>query len=372
MNRSRRPRVSSIEAIPVGIPFAAGESPGVAKHHLSEMVLVRLALDSGVVGWGEAFAFGAWRASQAAVEHTVAPYVVGRELAKVSDIRGINDELQPELRNYGRTGPAMFAISGVDLALWDALGKSTGASIAELIGSRTRSSVPVYASLHRYTSQEELLERIGVALSQGYRAIKLHQEDLPLVVAARERTLDRADLMVDVSCGWEAGSAADMFRALAPYSLTWIEEPIFPPEDLAQLAELRSLELVPVAAGENLATAVQARLMLDAGAVDVLQPSVTKAGGVTELLRIIELGLERRVDVHPHSPYFGPGFLATLHLIACRLDPTTTIERYHVDLEAALYPDLLRGHAPELAVPEGPGLGVDPDPDVISRYRLRG
>lgn len=370
MNGSRS-RVTSIEAIPVGVPATSGYAVSPPTGEVNELLLVRLELEDGIVGWGEAFAYGCLRACKAAVEATVAPHVIGRSVTSPSDVTQINDALQHELRNSGRSGVTMFAISGVDIALWDALGRATGASIAELTGGRTSHPVPAYASLPRYESREELVARVEVALAQGYTAIKLHEEDPRLVVAAWELTHDRADLMLDVSCGWATASAEAMFQTFAPYGLTWIEEPIFPPDDFAGLAGLQALGLAPVAAGENIATSAQARLMLDAQSVDVLQPSVTKAGGLTELLRMIQLAQERRVDVHPHSPYFGPGFLATLQVIASHLDRATTIERYHIDLEASLYPNLLGRHAPELVGPEGAGLGLDPDADVISRYRLR-
>jgi L-alanine-DL-glutamate epimerase-like enolase superfamily enzyme len=295
---------------------------------------------------------------------------VGRPIASISDIARLNDTLQYELRNAGRSGVTMFAISGVDLALWDALGKTEGATVAELIGVETSSSVPVYASLPRYGSRTDLVDRVERALTQGYRAIKLHQEEVGFVADARESAVGQASLMLDVSCGWTLERAHSMFRELAPYDLSWIEEPIFPPEDFTALASLRSPGSVPVAAGENICTSAQARSMLEARAVDIVQPSVTKAGGLTELLRIVDVARDEQVLVHPHSPYFGPGFLATLQVIACQLDGVAAIERYHVDLEASLYPGLLSSHAADLVVPTGRGLGRDPDPEVMSTYRL--
>jgi len=108
--------------------------------------------------------------------------------------------------------------------------------------------------------------------------------------------------------------------------------------------------------------------MLAANAVDYAQPSVTKVGGVTEFLKVATLADAAGVTLMPHSPYFGPGFLATLHLTAARGQPGALVERYHMTLEASLYGKLIDPVNGAFAVPDGPGLGRDPDPDVIKTY----
>jgi L-alanine-DL-glutamate epimerase-like enolase superfamily enzyme len=123
-----------------------------------------------------------------------------------------------------------------------------------------------------------------------------------------------------------------------------------------------------MAAGENNCTSFQFRDMFAAGAVDYAQPSVTKVGGVTEFLKVATLADAAGVTLMPHSPYFGPGFLATLQLMAARGTPDGMIERYHMDLEASLYGDLVTPVNGRFVVPIGPGLGCDPDPDVIKTY----
>jgi L-alanine-DL-glutamate epimerase-like enolase superfamily enzyme len=108
--------------------------------------------------------------------------------------------------------------------------------------------------------------------------------------------------------------------------------------------------------------------MFAAGAVDYAQPSVTKVGGVSEFLKVAALADAAGVTLMPHSPYFGPGFLATLQLAAARGQPGAMIERYHMDLEASLYGELIDPVSGAFAVPQGPGLGRDPDPQVIKTY----
>ena len=159
-----------------------------------------------------------------------------------------------------------------------------------------------------------------------------------------------------------------MTLKLRQYDLHWLEEPIFPPEDFQAIAKLRAETGVAMAAGENNCTSFQFRDMLSVDAVDYAQPSVTKVGGVTEFLKVATLADAAGVTLMPHSPYFGPGFLATLHLTAARGQPGALVERYHMDLEASLYGELIDPVNGAFAVPDGPGLGRDPDPDVIKTY----
>ena len=168
-----------------------------------------------------------------------------------------------------------------------------------------------------------------------------------------------------------------MAARLKPYDLHWLEEPIFPPEDFAALARLQRESGVDLACGENACTAFEFRRMMEAGAVRYVQPSVTKVGGVTEFLKVLAVAEGYSVTVMPHSPYFGPGWLATLQLLGAM--PLTGspgggwAERFYTRLEATLYPGFVSpdetGH---FRIPTGPGLGAEPDPDVIRDYRLPG
>ncbi|MGH6886100.1 MAG: enolase C-terminal domain-like protein, partial [Geminicoccales bacterium] len=125
---------------------------------------------------------------------------------------------------------------------------------------------------------------------------------------------------------------------------------------------------IPIAAGENCCFATQFAALFDAQAVQIAQPSVTKVGGITEFRRVAALADQHKVRLAPHSPYFGPGALATLHLIAA-LAPEERFEYFYLWADAALYGEALAPKRGELAVPQGAGLGLDPDPAVIGRYR---
>ena len=326
---------------------------------------MRVETDTGLVGWGEAFCYGCTDAVRAALDHMIAPIAIGRD---AGDIARLSRDLQQMLHLFGRYGITAFALSGLDIALWDIAGKAANLPLHRLLGGAGRDSLPAYASLLKYRDPERVAARVKQALEQGYRHIKLHETEEAEVKAARQVAGDGVAIMVDTNCPWTPEEARHMTLKLRPYDLHWLEEPIFPPEDFAAIAKLRAGTGVAMAAGENNCTSFQFREMFAAGAVDYAQPSVTKVGGVTEFQKVAVLADSAGVTLMPHSPYFGPGFLATLQLMAARGEPGGMIERYHMDLEASLYGELVTPVKGRFVLPTGPGLGRDPDPDVIKTY----
>src|SRR5262249_6494923 len=149
--------------------------------------------------------------------------------------------------------------------------------------------------------------------------------------------------------------------------LTWLEEPVSPPGDHAGLARVRSEGGVPIAAGENAAGLHDFRAQFEAGAIDVAQPSVIKIGGAPAMVGIVAPGQALGVRVVPHNAYFGAGFLASLHVNAT-IAPDAPFERLFIDLEASPYHELVEARDGKVTVPDGPGLGRDPDMQVLRRY----
>jgi L-alanine-DL-glutamate epimerase-like enolase superfamily enzyme len=221
--------------------------------------------------------------------------------------------------------------------------------------------------LLRCSGPDTVASSCARALDQGYRQIKLHEITVPAVQAARDATGPDVALMLDTNCPWSVDEALAMVAALRPFDLHWLEEPVWPPEDHAGLATVRAAGAV-MAAGENAAGLLEFRRSFELRALDVAQPSVTKIGGVSTMRRIIALAQEFGVRVVPHCPYFGPGFIASLHITAA-LPADTPVERLAVDLEASPFGDWVDAKDGHMRVPQGPGLGVDPDPALIARYR---
>ena len=191
----------------------------------------------------------------------------------------------------------------------------------------------------------------------------------PPVAAARRAVGAEVALTLDTNCPWTVAEAVAMAGRLEEHGLAWLEEPVWPPEDHAGLAEVRRRARVPVAAGENAGSVAELRQLLQAGSVDVVQPSVTKIGGVSEMRRAMALAEAFGVAMVPHSPYLGPGLLATLHLIAAAPPMDRLVERLFCDLDAGLFGGLIDPVDGRMRVPDGPGLGADPDPEVVARYR---
>ena len=360
--------ITAVEAVPLAIPFrygAEGWQLGAGGWKALDFCLVRVETDTGLVGWGEAFSYSCRRAVAAAVRDMIAPLAVGKS---ATEIAALHAEIQKRLHIFGRFGIAAFALSGLDIALWDLAGKAAGKPLHALLGGARRERLACYASLLRYADKDLVTQYCKQALEDGYRAIKLHEVSEPVIAAARAAVPREAALLLDVNCEWSVPQAIAVAKRLAPLGLEWFEEPVFPPEDGAGLRAVGEGCGIAIAAGENCCFASQFAALLDAGAVQYAQPSVTKVGGITEFLKVTALVRERGVKLAPHSPYFGPGALATLHLLAA-LTEEARFEYFYLWAEAGLYGSALQPRGGELAVPRAPGLGADPDPELLRRYR---
>jgi L-alanine-DL-glutamate epimerase-like enolase superfamily enzyme len=328
-----------------------------------DMVLVRAEAADGTVGWGEAFAYGCAGAVKAALDEMVAPLALGR---RIDDLAAFARELQFRLHIQGRYGITLFALSGLDIALWDIAAKRAGRPLSALLGQGARRSVPAYASLVRYADPAAVAAIVSRARGAGFAAIKLHEIAYDGIAAGRAAAGPGASVMTDVNGAWRHDEAEAILPRLATLGLAWVEEPIFPPEDDAALAALGRFG-VPIAAGENACTEVEFRRL--ARAVAICQPSVVKLGGVSEFVAAAASCRAAGARVVPHSPYFGPGYWATLHLAAA-LPGLDLFEYLYVKPAAFLARDIPLPAAGVIAVPAAPGLGFAPDQAAIDRFRV--
>jgi L-alanine-DL-glutamate epimerase-like enolase superfamily enzyme len=363
-------KIEKIETIVLRIPYTCGGSTdtgawGGKPWETADALLVKVVTDAGITGWGEAFGYNAIPATKVAIDEMIAPMCIGRDALTID---ALMLELQQKLHIFGRGGPVICGLSGLDIALWDIAGKAAGQPVHRLLGGCRAAQLACYASLIRYNDPKLVASNVERALAQGFRHIKLHEVEIAPTRAAREAAGEGVDIMLDVNCPWSLREALDMAEKLRPFNLRWLEEPVWPPENHAGLAQVRARGGIPVAAGENAATLLQYRQMFEAGAVDFAQPSPTKMGGVSELRKVFILASAHNVTVMPHSFYDGPGLLAAVHVNAA-LGSGSLVEWRFFDLEARLYGDAAVPRNGALAVPQGPGLGFDPDADVIRRYR---
>ena len=362
-------KITRVESMVITIPMVIdpGAIPmqGGRPRTSIDMLLVRVDTDAGITGWGEAFGHRIFPATRAAIDTLIGPMCVGRDARQITVL---NEELQRGLHGVGRNGPTIYALSGIDIALWDIAGKSAGLPLYQLLGGSARTELTAYASLLRYGTAAAVARYTEQALARGYRHIKLHEITVPEVKAARDAAGPGLPIMVDTNCPWTVNEALEMARRLAAFDLTWLEEPVWPPENVAGLAEVRARGGIPTAAGENYGTVWDFRRAFEAGAISYAQPSVTKIGGVTEMRRVIALAEMFGVQVVPHSAYFGPGLLASIHCIAA-MHAASLVECYYCDFAENPLGDAIYPKDGRIAVPQEPGLGVDPDPRLLEKLR---
>jgi L-alanine-DL-glutamate epimerase-like enolase superfamily enzyme len=365
--------ITKVRAHHIRIPYDAGVASfrqGASAIAALEIVMVEVSTDAGITGWGDAFAYVCPRSTRTAIEEMIAPQAQGLEVPDAEGIPAFMEQVQRNLHLFGRYGITMFAISGLDIALWDIAAKAKGVPLHRLFGAAKRTRIPAYASLLRIGNPELVASECTTARRLGYKAIKLHETTTPAVFAARQAIGPGIPLMVDMNCplnGEEAIAFAHSCRDAAPL---FIEEPVWPPEDFATLAEVRAKGGLNIAAGENACTAYQFREMMKAGAVSHAQPSVIKVGGISEYLAIVALADELGVRLAPHSPYFGPGLLATLQLLALR-DDGRVVEMFYMKRAACLWGSRVDVDANgDVEVPQGPGIGYEPDRAVMEQYRV--
>jgi L-alanine-DL-glutamate epimerase-like enolase superfamily enzyme len=350
--------IERVEAIPLRIPFDHW-----APHPLfggqPRKTLVRVTASNGIVGWGQIYS-GGWQAAIPALTEWVAPLVLNQDVADTA----LQWRVERILQNLGRSGPVIHAISGIDIALWDIRGKIAGVPVHALLGGRKRKRVEVYASLLQYNgSVDDVSRNVERALTRGYPQIKLHEKTTDTVVAARKVIGPDVPLMVDCNCAWPAEQATAKAMEMAPCDLMWIEEPIWPPEDFSALAHLRKATGIPTATGENASNEMDFPSMVAAGAADYVQPSATKIG-LTALWKAAKAVEDAGATCVPHAPYFGPGFLASLHVLAAK-ERESALERFLCDLAAMPYAATVPIENGWVDVPDAPGLGADPEPALM-------
>lgn len=363
-------KITAIESSVVSLPYDMGGPwplfAGKPWTHL-EILLVKVETDAGLTGWGEAFGHAAIPATKAALDSIVAPLVIGRD---AEDIDALSRDILQSVHLLGRNGPFVYAYSGIEIALWDIRGKAAGQPLYRLLGRKDEClELEAYASLLRYGDLALVAKNTAAACARGYRHIKLHEITREAVLAAQNAPgAGDASIMLDVNCAWPVPEACRMADALRDDGLAWLEEPVWPPEDCNGLARVRQRG-IPVSAGENVAGVFGFQSLIDAKAIDIAQPSVAKIGGIGEMLRVIDLCRTEGVAVAPHSPYFGPGFIATLHIIAA-MPEKPLVEVLWLDMEANPFHSFVVPFGGRLKVPQGPGLGCDPDPEIVERYRI--
>jgi D-galactarolactone cycloisomerase len=357
-----------------GVVYRQQLKPGAAQLKFAgegrqafETLLVKVDTDDGIVGWGEAFPHRVWPAVKSLLETLIAPACIG---ADPTDIFALMKKLIYHVHGVGRAGPAMYALSGLDIALWDILGKAQNTPIYKLLGGAPCTKLPAYASLLKYGETDVVVRTCEEALGRGYRELKVHETGCEQIAAAAHllRRHNGGSLMVDVNAPWTLKEALSAVAPLRELGLKWIEEPVWPLEDFDAAKQI-SASGVPVAIGENVLTPTDFERLIESRAVDYVQPSVAKIGGISIARDIFATANQANVAVAPHSAYFGPGLIATAHLSAA-LARAPMVERLFCDLTESPFGNWYEPVDGYLALPQGPGLGVEPDLELLHKLRV--
>lgn len=362
-------KITRIEPILARLPYEHGApKPALGMGPIRatmDALFVKVETDAGVTGWGEAFGFATVPVTVPAIRDVVGPLAVGRD---PRDIPALTGDLKRRLQNMMHAGPARFALSALDIALWDIRGKLAGEPVWKLLGGPGRTRVPAYASLLRLPTPETCAEIAAAAVARGYAHVKLHQKTAEMARAARAAIGPGVSLMVDTNCAWEIEDAIAAARAMQSYDLAWLEEPITPPDDYEALARLRREGGVPIAIGENMGNPNDARWAARMGAADVIQPSVVKHGGISDVWKMVAITRAAGIRCVPHAPFVGPGLIATIHIVAA-MEEDELCEHRYCDLGASPLGEAVMQKDGFLAVPQGPGLGIEVDEALLARHR---
>jgi len=370
-------RTHVLEA-PLSEPFAWSFNSTAAR----STCLVEIICEDGTIGWGECFGPAGLNA---AVVAAFRPHLIGAD-PLASDRLWLH--LYNHFRDQGQRGLTVTALSGVDVALWDIKGKHFEAPIHVLMGGPVRTEVAAYATgTYRRGNADPLgyiVEEVKGYVREGFPAVKLKigfgvAEDTALVRACREAVGPRVGLMLDANHGYDVVEAIALGRKVADCDVGWFEEPVVP-EDLESYVEVRRGQPIPVAGGETWFTRWNFREVFNARAVDIAQPDICAAGGLSETKKIADMASAFGVRCVPHVWGTGVGLATALQLLAVLphnpprhtpLEPVLEFDRSEHPFRQAVLSAPIEHEGGIVRVPKGPGLGIAVDRTALERFAKR-
>ena len=314
-------KIAAVRAYPTSfpIPTANRVALGIGTAVKRDAVIVKVTTDEGLAGWGEAHHGRAHTAVAKLIETTLKQLVVGMD---ADDVNGVWDKMYRfQLASHGMGAGACLAMSGIDMALWDIRGKARSLPLYRLLGGR-RKPIAAYAggvSLG-YQPPPDLIAEARKSIDAGYKAIKLRvgdspERDIERLRAVREEFGQALVVLTDANIGYRLEHVRRVMPVMDELGIGWLEEP-FPAHDYRSYREARTYGRTPLAAGENHYTRFEFNRVLEDGAITILQPDLSKTGGITEALRIAALASAWKLPIHPHSSMTGLNHAATIHFLA--------------------------------------------------------
>ncbi|WP_144182634.1 mandelate racemase/muconate lactonizing enzyme family protein [Elioraea rosea] len=369
-------KIRSVEAFPVSFPVPEGArvSLGIGTAIKRDAVIVKVTTEDGIVGWGESHHGRAHGAIAHLINTSLRTLITGLDAA---DVVGVWARIYKfQLGSHGMGAGTAMAMSGIDMALWDIRGKAVGWPLYRLLGG-TSKAIPAYAGgiALGYQEPSKLVDEARPMIDAGYRALKLRVGDTPgrdiaRIEAVRKAFGDEIALLTDANTGYTIADARAAMPAMQRLGVGWLEEP-FPAHDHRTYAEAKAFSTTPLAAGENHYTRFEFHRVIEDRVLTILQPDLSKAGGVTEVMRIAAMASAWKLPIHPHSSMTGLNQAASIHLL-CAIDNGGYFEadlsrgnHFRDTLVSTPWQIGQDGYVRPL---EGPGLGLEVDEEFIRRH----
>ena len=319
-------RITKLEAIPISFPVPENKSVrlGIGKSVKRDSVLVRVETDDGVVGWGEAHHGRAPGAIARLIDTTMRELIINHDAL---DINGIWSKVyKMQISSHGMGAASVLALSGIDLALWDIRSQVMQQPLYRLLGGAPR-KIKAYAGGIALGWQDinSLADEALEHIANGYRALKLRvgdtaEKDIARVQAVRKAVGPDIDILVDANTNYTLQDIRKVMPSFDEAGVSWLEEP-FPPQDRKAYELARTLGRVPFAAGENHYTRYEFATLLDDGNVQFIQPDLSKAGGITESLRIAAMASAYKLTINPHTSATAINMGNTIHFLSAIDNP---------------------------------------------------
>jgi D-galactarolactone cycloisomerase len=372
-------KITSVTAAPLGVPLDEELRWGAMVVNVKGGIVVKISTDEGFEGIGEAgFSAAYFPTVGPIINNQLGPMLVGRD---PRDIGALWQEMLNATHMWGRRGIETYALSGIDIALWDLLGKVSNQPVYRLLGASKSKVRAYFAPSLKPTG--EIVEEVKAAVSNGFTAMKLRvtgdlESAVELIGSVRDAVGNEPDIMVDANMSYDRRGAFELARELEPYRLTWLEEPILS-RSLSQYIEdntwLSDRINIPLAGGESLLTRFEYIDLLSRRTFDVLQPDCTSVGGITEAKRVADMASAWNITCVPHiacSSGTGVALAAGLQMIlACENSPMIEFDAYGGPGWDGLLTDPLEVKDGYVEAKDSPGLGVELSAEAFEAYKLK-
>ncbi len=367
------PTITNVSATPMSAAVSGGARLGIGRVVKRDTVLVKVVGSDGLIGYGEAHHARAANIVAHVVNSVLRDVCIGWP---VDDVVGLWTTIyRMQLKSHGLGAATAMAMSGIDMALWDLRAKSAGWPLYRLLGGAAR-AIPAYAGgvALGWQPPETLVDEVRPLVEQGFRAVKLRVGDSPAAdivrVAAVRAAFADLTILVDANTEYSLADVRAVMPAFESLGVAWLEEP-FPPHDHRSYATARTFGGIPLAAGENHYTRFEFHRLVEDGVIGVLQPDLSKCGGVTEMLRIAALGSAWKLPICPHTSVTGLNMAATIHVLAALENGgyfEADVSRGNLFRDGLGGVPYTVGRDGCVRPNEAPGIGLDVDEDFVAAH----